>query len=45
MKEEKCFNYKEKWHIMLNCPEKAKIFTITEISAIDDIKNIDQEKD
>ena len=29
---------------MLNCPEKAKISTITNVSNIDDIKNIDQGK-
>ena len=30
---------------MLNYPEKAKVSTITDTSNIDDIENIDQEKE
>ena len=41
IKEGKCFNCKGKRHTILNCSEKAKIFTITNASYIDDIENID----
>ncbi len=45
IKEGKCFNYKGRRHITLNCPEKAKVSAITNASDIDNIKNIDQEKE
>ena len=45
MKEGTCFNCKEKGHTMLNCPEKAKISAITNASDVDNIENIDQEKE
>ena len=45
MKEEKCFNCKEKGHTMLNCPKQAKISTITDASHVDDIENIKQRKE
>ncbi len=45
MKEGRCFNYKERGHTMLNCPEKAKVSAITDASDIDDIENIDQGKE
>ena len=45
MKKERYFNCKGKGHTMLNCPEKTKIFAITNASLIDDIENIDQEKE
>lgn len=44
MKEEKCFNYKKKRYSIYNCLEKAKISVIANISDINNIKNIDQEK-
>ena len=45
IKEGRCFNYKERGHTMLNCPEKAKVSTITDISNIDNIENINQGKE
>lgn len=45
IKEEKCFNCKEKKYIILNSLEKAKIFTITDSSHIDDIENVNYEKE
>ena len=45
MKEGRCFNCKERGHIMLNCPKKANVSAITDASNIDDIKNIDQGKE
>ena len=44
MKEGRCFNYKGKGHIILNCPENAKISAIINISDVNDIENIDQRK-
>ena len=45
MQEEKCFNYKGRGHTMLNCLEKAKVSAITDASDINNIENIDQEKE
>ena len=45
MKEGKCFNYKRKRHTMLNYPEKAKLSVISGTSNIDNIEDIDQEKE
>ncbi len=45
MKERRCFNCKGRGHTMLNCLEKAKVSAITDASNIDDIENIDQEKE
>ena len=39
-KKRKCFNCKEKKHIMLNYLEKAKIFAIINALNINNIKNI-----
>ena len=41
IKDEKCFNYKGKGHIMLNCLKKTKVSTNINISDIDNIENID----
>ena len=41
MKEGRCFNCKERGHIMLNCPKKANVSVITDASDIDNIENID----
>ena len=45
MKEGKCFNCKGRGYTMLNCLEKAKVSTITDVSDIVNIKNIDQGKE
>ncbi len=45
MKEGRYFNCKGGGHTMLNCPEKAKIFAIIDVLDIDNIKNINQEKE
>ncbi len=45
MQKGRCFNCKERGYTMLNCPERAKVSAITDISDIDDIKNIDQGKE
>lgn len=45
MKKNRCFNYKESRHTMLNCLEKTKIFIITNTLNINNIKNIDQRKE
>ena len=45
MKEGRCFNCKERGHTMLNCLKKANVFVITNASDIDNIENIDQEKE
>lgn len=44
MKKRSYFNYKIKEYIMLNCPKKDKVFVIIDISNIDNIENINQEK-
>ena len=44
IKEGKCFNCKERGHTMLNCPKKDNVFVITDASDIDNIENIDWEK-
>lgn len=41
IKEVKYFNYKRKRYIMLNYPEKAKVFATRNASNINDIENID----
>lgn len=45
MKKRKCFNCKRRWYTILNCLEKAKIFAIINISDMNDIVNIDLEKE
>ncbi len=45
MKKGKCFNSKGKGHTMLNCLKKTKLSIITDVSDIDNIKNIDQKKE
>ena len=45
MKEGRYFNCKRRGHMMLNCPEKAKVSAITDASDIDNIDNIDQRKE
>ena len=45
MKEGRYFNCKEKGHTMLNCPKKANVSAIIDALDIEDIENIDQEKE
>lgn len=40
IKERRCFNYKKKGHIILNCLEKAKVSAIIGASDVDNIENI-----
>lgn len=41
MKEEKCFNYKRKGYVILNCLEKVNLSIVLGTLDIGDIKNID----
>lgn len=45
MKKRRYLNYKENKYMMLNCLEKINVSIITDTLNIDNIENIDQEKD
>ena len=44
IKERRCFNYRKRGHMRLNCPKKTKISAIIDATHINDIENIDQGK-